>query len=247
MKFIFKNQTIIITGATRGIGQQIAKDLNELNGNLILTGTDKNQIEKLNELNRSPRIKYKHLDFLDDDSTNKFLNYISRLEKIDVLINNAAINRLNSIQKSTIKDWDDMIGVNLTGAFKIIRSISPIMIKNKYGRILNVSSIFGSISKEKRVIYSATKSGLNGITKGISNDLSKHDILCNSISPGFVKTELTFKNLTKNEIVALESQIPIGRLAEPSDISKTSIYLVSNLNKYITGQNIIVDGGYTNI
>ena len=247
MKFIFKNQTIIITGATRGIGQQIAKDLNELNGNLILTGTDKNQIEKLNELNRSPRIKYKHLDFLDDDSTNKFLNYISRLEKIDVLINNAAINRLNSIQKSTIKDWDDMIGVNLTGAFKIIRSISPIMIKNKYGRILNVSSIFGYISKEKRVIYSATKSGLNGITKGISNDLSKHDILCNSISPGFVKTELTFKNLTKNEIVALESQIPIGRLAEPSDISKTSIYLVSNLNKYITGQNIIVDGGYTNI
>jgi 3-oxoacyl-[acyl-carrier protein] reductase len=247
MKFIFKNQTIIITGATRGIGQQIAKDLNELNGNLILTGTDKNQIEKLNELNRSPRIKYKHLDFLDDDSTNKFLNYISRLEKIDVLINNAAINRLNSIQKSIIKDWDDMIGVNLTGAFKIIRSISPIMIKNKYGRILNVSSIFGSISKEKRVIYSATKSGLNGITKGISNDLSKHDILCNSISPGFVKTELTFKNLTKNEIVALESQIPIGRLAEPSDISKTSIYLVSNLNKYITGQNIIVDGGYTNI
>ena len=247
MKFIFKNQTIIITGATRGIGQQIAKDLNELNGNLILTGTDKNQIEKLNELNRSPRIKYKHLDFLDDDSTNKFLNYISRLEKIDVLINNAAINRLNSIQKSTIKDWDDMIGVNLTGAFKIIRSISPIMIKNKYGRILNVSSIFGSISKEKRVIYSATKSGLNGITTGISNDLSKHDILCNSISPGFVKTELTFKNLTKNEIVALERQIPIGRLAEPSDISKTSIYLVSNLNKYITGQNIIVDGGYTNI
>jgi 3-oxoacyl-[acyl-carrier protein] reductase len=150
MKFIFENQTIIITGATRGIGQQIAKDLDELNGNLILTGTDKNQIEKLNELNRSPRIKYKHLDFLDDDSTNKFLNYISRLEKIDVLINNAAINRLNSIQKSIIKDWDDMIGVNLTGAFKIIRSISPIMIKNKYGRILNVSSIFGSISKEKR-------------------------------------------------------------------------------------------------
>jgi 3-oxoacyl-[acyl-carrier protein] reductase len=247
MKFIFENQTIIITGATRGIGQQIAKDLNELNGNLILTGTDENQIEKLNQLNRSPRIKYKHLDFLDDDSTNKFLNYISRLEKIDVLINNAAINRLNSIQKSTIKDWDDMIGVNLTGAFKIIRSISPIMIKNKYGRILNVSSIFGTISKEKRVIYSATKSGLNGITTGISNDLSKHDILCNSISPGFVKTELTFKNLTKNEIVALESQIPIGRLAEPSDISKTSIYLVSNLNKYITGQNIIVDGGYTNI
>ena len=123
MKFIFKNKTIIITGATRGIGQQIAKDLNELNGSLILTGTDKNQIEKLNELNRSPIIKYKHLDFLDDDSTNKFLNYISRLEKIDVLINNAAINRLNSIQKSIIKDWDDMIGVNLTGAFKIIRSI----------------------------------------------------------------------------------------------------------------------------
>jgi 3-oxoacyl-[acyl-carrier protein] reductase len=247
MKFIFENQTIIITGATRGIGQQIAKDLDELNGNLILTGTDKNQIEKLNQLNRSPRIKYKHLDFLDDDSINKFLNYLEGLKKIDVLINNAAINRLNSIQKSSIKDWDDMIGVNLTGAFKIIRSISPIMIKNKYGRILNVSSIFSTISKEKRVIYSATKSGLNGITTGISNDLSKYNILCNSISPGFVKTELTYKNLTKNEITALESQIPIGRFAETSDISKTSIYLVSNLNKYITGQNIIVDGGYTNI
>ncbi len=247
MNFKFENQTIIITGATRGIGKQIAEDLHELQGNLILTGTDKNQIDKLNQINHSPRITYKHLDFLDSVSTNKFLNYIAKLKKIDILINNAAINRLNAIQNSSLIDWDDMISVNLTGAYKIIRSISPIMIKNKYGRILNISSIFSTISKEKRVIYSATKSGLNGITIGVSNDLSKYDILCNSISPGFVKTDLTYKNLTENEITALENQIPIGRLAEPSDISKTSIYLISNLNKYITGQNIIVDGGYTNI
>lgn len=247
MKFEFENQTIIITGATRGIGKQIAADLHELNANLILTGTNKNQIDKLNQLNSSPGIIYKHLDFLDSVSTNFFLEYVTGLKKIDILINNAAINRLNAVQNSLINDWDDMISVNLTGAYKLIRSISPIMIKNKYGRILNISSIFSTISKEERVIYSATKSGLNGITVGVSNDLSKYDILCNSISPGFVKTDLTYKNLTKNEIRALENQIPIGRLAEPSDISKTSIYLISNLNKYITGQNIIVDGGYTNI
>tara|TARA_B110000483_G_scaffold243135_1_gene331488 strand:+ start:785 stop:1528 length:744 start_codon:yes stop_codon:yes gene_type:complete len=247
MKFKFENQNIIITGATRGIGKQIALDLHELNGNLILTGTNKKQIEKLNQQNSSPRVKYKYLDFLDIDSTNKFLDYVSGLNKIDILINNAAINRLNSIQNSSLIDWNDMISVNLTGAYRLIRTISPIMISNKYGRILNISSIFSTISKEERIIYTATKSGLNGITVGISNDLSKYDILCNSISPGFVKTDLTYKNLSENEIIALENQIPIGRLAEPADISKTSIYLISNLNKYLTGQNIIVDGGYTNI
>lgn len=246
MKFNFKNKTAIITGATRGIGKQIANDLENLGVNLILTGTNKRQTDNLNNSNSNPSLKYFHLDFLDPNSIISFLKNISQLDKIDILINNAGINRLNPIYDTIDKDWDEMFDVNLTGPFKLIRYISKNMIKNSYGRVLNISSIFGTISKEKRVIYSSTKFGLNGLTVGISNDLARYNILCNSLSPGFVLTDLTKKNLSKEELIKLQNDIPMKRFADVSDISKTAVYLVSDLNQYITGQNIIVDGGFTN-
>lgn len=245
MKFNFKNKTAIITGATRGIGKQIANDLENLGVNLILTGTNKRQIDNLNYSN--PNLKYFHLDFLDPNSIISFVKKISQFDKIDILINNAGINRLNPIYNTIEKDWDDMFDVNLTGPFKLIRYVSKNMIKNSYGRVLNISSIFGTISKEKRAIYSSTKFGLNGLTVGVSNDLARYNILCNSLSPGFVLTDLTKKNLSEKELIKLQNEIPIRRFADVSDISKTAVYLVSDLNQYITGQNIIVDGGFTNI
>ena len=247
MEFDFKEQTIIITGATRGIGKKIAEDLESLDAKLVLTGTDKNQINRLNIENANPKIIYKQLDFLDKNSLKKFLDFISNLDRIEGLINNAGINRLNKIQESLDEDWNDMINVNLSGAYYLIKAVSKVMINQKYGRILNISSIFSVIGKEKRSIYCSTKSAINGLTIGTSNDLSKYNILCNSLSPGFVKTDLTKKNLTQNQINLLSKQIPIERLAETKDISNTSIYLISNLNSYLTGQNIIVDGGFTNI
>ena len=247
MKYNFKNHKIIVTGATRGIGKQIADDLSNLGANLILTGTDKDKIKELNALNSNPDIEFVYLDFLDSKSVELFIKFIFSLNKVDVLINNAGINKLNSIQDAKDQDWEEMMNVNLSGPFKLTRAVSEKMIQNSYGRILNIASIFSIISKAKRVIYSSTKFGLHGLTVGTSNDLARYNILCNSLSPGFVMTDLTRKNLSEDEISKLENEIPIRRFADVSDISKSAIYLVSNLNQYITGQNIAADGGFTNV
>ena len=170
-----------------------------------------------------------------------------KFKKIDGLVNNAGINKLNFINKANNNDWDEMISVNLTAPFKLLSAVSNKMINNKYGRIVNISSIFGIVSKEKRSVYSATKFGINGLTVGASNDLARNNILINTVSPGFVLTDLTKKNLSKKEMMNLKNQIPIKRLAEPKDISSVVVFLLSNLNQYLTGQNIVVDGGFTNV
>jgi 3-oxoacyl-[acyl-carrier protein] reductase len=121
------------------------------------------------------------------------------------------------------------------------------MKKNNYGRVVNIASIFGVISREKRSIYSSSKSGLIGLTRAMALDLAPHNILVNSVSPGFVLTDLTKKMLGGPEIRELKSKIPIKRLAMPADISKVVLFLSSDLNTYLVGQNIIVDGGYANI
>ena len=247
MEFEFKNKTILITGATRGIGKQIAHDLEFLGAKLLLTGTKSKEIIELNEkakLEQSKR-KYFHLDILDKKSLKKFILEINRIETIDGLINNAGINRLNKIQDSKDNDWDEMIDVNLTAPYKLIKAVAKNMIREKYGRIVNIGSIFGKISKEKRSIYSATKFGIHGLTVGCSNDLAKYNILVNTVSPGFVLTDLTKINLTKVEREVLSSQIPIQRIAETNDISGVVVFLLSNLNTYLTGQNIMVDGGFS--
>ena len=140
-----------------------------------------------------------------------------------------------------------MIAVNLSGPFHLIRTVSAKMKAAHYGRIINIASIFSKISKEKRSIYSATKFGIHGLTVGVSNDLSSFNILINTVSPGFIMTDLTRKNLSPNEIDILTQQIPVKRMGETKDISNTVIFLASEFNTYITGQNIIVDGGFVNV
>ncbi len=249
MKFDFKNKTILITGATRGIGKQIADDLGSLGAKLLLTGTKNKEINELNKkakLEQSNR-KYFHLDFLDKKSLKKFLIEINRTDIIHGLVNNAGINRLNKIQDSKDNDWDEMIDVNLSAPYKLIKTVANKMIRDKYGRIVNIGSIFGKISKEKRSVYSVTKFGIHGLTVGSSNDLAKYNILVNTLSPGFISTELTKKNLSEEEIKELKSLIPIKKLGSTKDISNIVVFLMSDLNLYITGQNIIADGGFTNI
>ena len=246
MKFDFKGKIIIITGSTRGIGKKIAEDLFSLGATLILTGTNKKEVKELNNLKR-PNVRYYYLDNLKKKSVDSFLEDISDLDLIHGLVNNAGINRLNFVQNVNLSDWNDMVSVNLTTPFRLIKAVSAKMISNNYGRILNIASIFSVISKEKRVAYSSTKFGLNGLTIGTSNDVSKYNILCNSLSPGFVMTDLTKKNLSEKEIKELSSQIPIKKFGTTSDVSNVAVFLLSDLNQYITGQNIIVDGGYTNV
>lgn len=246
MEFDFSNRVVLITGATRGIGKQLAADFEKLGAALILTGT---KPEQINELNKSmtKNIRYFCVDFTKEESLTRFIHELQGYEKIDVCINNAGINRIDYFCETLVKDWDDIINVNLKAPFVLCREVAKLMKKNGYGRIINIASIFGVISREKRAIYTSSKSGLIGLTKSMAIDLAPYNILVNCVSPGFVLTDLTKKILTESEIKDLESRIPLGRLATPEDISKVILFLSSELNTYISGQNIIVDGGYVNI
>lgn len=249
MSLDYKGYTALVTGSTRGIGQAIADRFVELGGYVLQTGTNQNEIDRLNKntmVKNENRVFY-CVDFTSKTSTNIFIDQISLIPKIDVLINNAGINRLNFIQDSLISDWDSMLAVNLTAPYLLIKQLCPRMIENQYGRIINIGSIFGSISREKRAVYSACKFGLHGLTVGVSNDLARYNILVNTISPGFTRTELTEKNLSSTEMNILSDQIPTKRFAVPGDIANVVAFIASNQNTYITGQDIITDGGFTNV
>ncbi len=245
----FTDKTILVTGATRGIGKQIADDLCFLNANLILTGTHPDQVEQLNKeaIALGSKRQYFCVDLMKKDSTDGFIQALEAFPKIDGLVNNAGINRLNTIGNILSEDWDDMLEVNLTSPFRLMKFVSSKMITNQFGRIVNIASVFSRISKEKRAAYSATKFGLEGLTVGVSNDLARYNIMVNAVSPGFVLTDLTRKNLSEEEMVNLSNQVPARRLAEVADISNVVVFLLSELNSYLTGQNIVVDGGFTNV
>jgi NAD(P)-dependent dehydrogenase (short-subunit alcohol dehydrogenase family) len=250
MKIDFQGQTVLITGATRGMGKQFADDFGKLGANLILTGTSKDKIEALNrEAKRDGQFlrKYYAVDFANAESTKTFIETIEAYKKIDVCINNAGINRINFIDETLIEDWKDILAVNLEAPFMITRAASKLMKRNRYGRIINIASIFGVISKAKRSIYTTTKFGLHGLTVTSAIELASYNILVNSVSPGFVLTELTKNILSKAEMEELVRQVPMGRFAEPNEISKVVLFLASSLNTYLTGQNIVVDGGFVNV
>lgn len=250
MNIDFQGQTVLVTGAMRGMGKQFADDLAKLGANLILTGTDEDMIQALNREaihNKQTSRKYYAVDFTNAESSNAFIEGLEAYQKIDVCINSAGINRLNSIEDTLIDDWKDMMAVNLEAPFMITRAVSKLMKKNLYGRIINISSIFGVISKEKRSIYTTTKFGLRGLTVTSAIELAPYNILVNSVSPGFVLTELTKKNLSESEIKNLVSQVPLGRFADADEISRVVLFLASPLNTYLTGQNIIVDGGFVDV
>lgn len=245
----FQQKIALVTGGTRGLGKQVAEDLYHLGATVLITGTNQEQIASLHasKENYEKPTHFFCVDFSDRESVEKFLTELEKFPVIDVLVNNAGINNINFIDEALTEDWDSMLAVNLTAPFFLIREISRRMKQRFYGRIVNISSIFGKISKAKRAVYSATKFGIHGLTVGAANDLSKYNVLVNTVSPGFILTDLTRKNLSETEIATISEQIPIGRMAMPEDISSVILYLASDMNTYVTGQNIVADGGFINV
>lgn len=245
----FDGQTALVTGGTRGIGLQIAKDLQSDGVHVVLTGTSPRSFELIRshfDGGKYP-VEFFAVDFRDTESTMSFLSDIDRIQKIDVLVNNSGINRIDPVDEIKMEDWNDLVAVNLKAPLMLIRNIARKMKQQRYGRIVNIGSIFGVISKAKRALYSATKHGLHGLTIATALDLAPYGILVNTVSPGFVLTELTKSILSAKEIEELTAQVPIGRFAQPEDISAVVLFLCSSENRYITSQNIIVDGGFVNV
>ena len=241
MNLHFKNQTALVTGATRGIGKQIANDLLKAGANVIATGTTLESLDLI-----SDDFNKVCVDFLDPDSIDDFIKYISDFN-IDICVNNAGINRINPVCEINLDDWDAIVEVNLTTPFRILGTVSKNMRKRKYGRIVNISSIWGTIGKEQRVSYSSSKFGLMGLTVSSAAELAQHNILVNCVSPGFTLTDLTRRVLGAEEMEKIAKTIPMKRMADPTEISKVVMFMASHHNSYISGQNIIVDGGFTNV
>ena len=243
MKVNYKNKVVLVTGGSRGIGKEIALSFYRNGAKVYITCTKKeNTIKKQRGDNF---IKSFIVDFSDERKFQSFLSEVNEIKKIDILINNAGINKIGKIQNYSKKNWDEVQNINLRTPFILTQAISKKMIKNKFGRIVNIASIFGEISKSKRAAYSASKFGLIGLTKAVALDLASNNILVNSVSPGFVETDLTKKILTANEIKDLSKQVPLGRLANPKEICELVLFLTSENNSYITAQNIIIDGGFS--
>jgi 3-oxoacyl-[acyl-carrier protein] reductase len=250
MKIDFTGKTVLITGATRGIGKEIANCISSMGGNLILTGTKSEDIKKLNEQNSADditNIRYLQCDFADDQSTNTFLQEIDKYNRIDVCINNAGINLINDFIDTSYEDFVYMNRVNLFGPYKTLKIVGTKMIANNYGRIVNVASIWSVITRPGRSMYTATKNSIVGITKTLSVEWAPYDVLINAVSPGFTLTELTESTNTKEQIATLKSMIPAKRMCYPIEQARVIAFLCSDLNTYMTGQNIVVDGGYINV
>jgi 3-oxoacyl-[acyl-carrier protein] reductase len=240
----FENQVILVTGASRGIGKQIALDFLDCGAKLIVTATHENKKAALiNQLGSD--ICFIPVDFSSITSTQNFLKKITEVEKIDVCINNAGLSRHQPIEKITIEDWNITHDVNLKAPFLLIQAMATIMKKHHYGRIINISSIWGHITTSERMAYASTKFGLRGLTISAAAELAQHNILVNAVSPGITLTDMVKKNFSAEKLQSLATSIPLGRLAEKTEISTLVLFLSSNLNTYITGQCIIIDGGYS--
>ena len=229
----------VITGATRGIGYAIAERLLKDGLEVIVTGTKKNG-------NYPAGSSYYQVDFLDEDSTNKFINFLKK-QKINILVNNAGINKISEFSSIDIDDFDRILRINLRAPFQICQAVIPYMEKIKWGRIVNLTSVFGNISKEYRAAYSSSKFGLDGMTVALAAEVSEKGILANSVGPGIIDTDMTRDVLGYSGIAKLKGQIPMKRLGQASEIASLVSWLVSNENTYMTGQNLMIDGGFTRV
>ena len=247
MKIDYSNKIVLITGGTRGIGSAMADAFEAAGAKLLLTGTNPGVIKKLNDDYSDSKREYISLDFTNLEDIKQFSEILTGLDRIDVLINNAGINIIDEFINTKDMDFDKLVEVNIKGPYLLNKIVSEKMKKNKYGRILNICSIWSKITRPKRALYTMTKNALHGLTQTMAVELSQYNVLVNSLSPGFTLTDLTKKTNTVEELETLAKKIPIGRRALPFEIANVALFLASKQNSYLTGQNIVVDGGFTNV
>ncbi len=241
-----KNKNILITGSTRGIGLAIAHECAKEGANLVIHGT---KPEKVNEIVKQLKETYptKIVGFAYnikefENCQNLVKQSLESLNSLDVLINNAGITKDNLLLRMSEEEWSDVIQTNLTSVFSMTKAISKSFLKQKSGKIINMSSVVGIIGNAGQANYAAAKGGINTFTKTIAKEFGAKGIQCNAIAPGFIKTEM-IDTLPEEYLNTIIKSIPAKKLGSTDDVSKLVLFLASNESDYITGQVISVDGG----
>lgn len=245
----FAGKTALVTGATRGIGKAIAETLWASGADVYLTGTKQAEVDKLNEDVQTNAIERKHylcVDLSNDLSLKRFLKQLEEIERIDICVNNAGINIVRDFCEVPFEEFMKVQQVNVFGPRQILNVVAPKMKAQRYGRIVNIASIWSVINRPGRSSYGISKNAIHGLTKALSIELAQHNIMVNSVSPGFTMTELTVRTNTPEQLVELGNKVAAKRLADPQEQANVVVFLCSEQNSYMTGQNLIVDGGYTN-
>ena len=237
-----KENNIIVTGATGGIGNSIVKKLYDAGANILATGTKNEKLEELKK--KFQNIKIFKFDISQTDSLENFIEDATKQlgDKLDCVVNNAGITQDNLAIRMSIEEWKKVIDVNLTSTFLISKFAIKKMLKNKKGKIINITSVVGHTGNLGQTNYTASKAGIVAMSKSLALEYAKKNINVNCISPGFIKTAMTDKIDEKFKEVII-SKIPSARLGEPEDVANAVIFLASSHSDYINGETLHVNGG----
>lgn len=243
---VLNGKIAVVTGASRGIGRAVALLLAQKGAAVVVNyAREANAAAEVAEAIRAAggRALVCRADVADpNDVENMVKAALKEFGKIDILVNNAGITRDNIIFRMKEAEWDDVLDINLKGAFHCIKAVARGMLKNHYGRIINISSVIGLTGNSGQANYSAAKAGLIGLTKTLAKELGSRNITVNAIAPGYIGTEMT-EQIAENVQEKMLEQIPLRRLGQPAEVAELAAFLASDAAGYISGQTICVDGG----
>ena len=239
------DKVAVVTGASRGIGRVIALALAGQGAKIVASARNAEALGKLTaeiKAQGGEAVAVVGDVALDADANNLISQAVATYGRVDILVNNAGITRDGLLLRMKSEDWDAVLNTNLKGAFLCTRAVAKVMSKQRYGRIINMSSVVGEMGNSGQANYCASKAGLLGLTKSVARELARRNVTVNAVTPGFIVTDLT-EEMTDKAREAMTAQIPLGRLGESEDVANAVLFLASDQSAYITGQVLGVNGG----